>query len=92
MPTFGETVIEIIRTIISSIIDTAIRLAQLIGQLFGIAAANSGQLGSLHIMVIILILGAVLFGVFKLLKGDIKHLVMAFIILAILLLASFFVL
>ena len=88
MPTFGETVIEIIRTIISSIIDTAIRLAQLIGQLFGIAAANSGQLGSLHIMVIILILGAVLFGVFKLLKGDIKNLAIAFIVLAVLMLIS----
>ena len=92
MPTFGETVTEIVWTIISSIVETTIRLFQLILQLFGIASANSGQLSALHVIIIILIIGAVLFGVFKLLKGDVKHLVIAFIILAFLILASLFIL
>lgn len=88
MPTFGETVIEIVWTIISSIIETAVKLALLIGQLFGIVSANTGQLSALHLMIIILIFGAILFGVFKLLKGDIKHLAIAFIIFAMLILIS----
>ncbi len=92
MPTFGETVIEIVWTVISSIVETAIRLFQLILQLFGIVSANSGQLSSLHLMIIIFTIGAILFGVFKLVKGDIKHLVIAFIIFALLIFISLFVL
>ena len=88
MPTFGETIIEIVLTIISSILDTSIRLVQLILQLFSIVGANSSQLTALHIIIITLILGVVVFGVVKLVKGDIKHLIVAFIVLAVLLLLS----
>ena len=92
MPTFGETVIEIVWTIISSIVETTIRLVQLILQLFSIVSANSGQLSSLHLMIIVFVMAVILFGVFKLLKGDVKHIVIAFIILAFLLLFSLFAL
>ncbi len=92
MPTFGETVIEIIWTIISSIIETTIRLVQLVGQLFGIVSINSGNLGAVHIILIIFVMAIILFGLFKFLKSDIKHLVIAFIILAALVLISSFLL
>ncbi len=92
MPTFGGTVIELVWTIISSIIETTIRIAQLVLQLFGIVSANSGQLSALHLMIIVFMMAVILFGIFKFLKGDIKHLVIAFIILAFLILISLFIL
>ena len=88
MATFGDTIIAIVWEIISSIIGTSLKLILLIFQLFQIVFANFGQLSALHIMIIVLILGTVVLGVFKLLKGDVKNLVVAFVILAILLLIS----
>ncbi len=90
MATFGETIIAIVWEIISSIVNTSLKLILLIFQLFQIVFANFGQLNALHIMIIVLVLGVVVLGVFKLIKGDIKHLVVAFVILAFLLLISFF--
>ena len=88
MPAFGETIIAIVLTIINSVIDTTVRLIQLVAQLFGIVGANFHQLSALHIMIITLILGVVVFAVFKLIKGDMRHLIVGFIVLAFLLLIS----
>ena len=92
MPTFGDTIVEIVLTIINSIIGTTIRLTQLIGQLFGIVSANAGQLNALHIMIIIFIMAIILIAIFKMVKGDIKHLIIAFIVFAFLVLISLFIL
>ena len=92
MATFGETLIEIVWTIIRSIVETTVRVAQLILQLFGIVSANSGQLGALHLMILVFILAVVLFAFFKMVKGDLKHLLLAFIVFAFLILISLFIL
>lgn len=92
MPTFGGTLIAIVWEVISSIVETTIKVAQLILQLFGIVSVNLGSLSALHVMIIVFILGIVLLAFFRMVKGDFKHLVLAFIIFAFLILISLFVL
>ena len=92
MPTFGDIVIEIVWTIISSIISLFLKLALLIGQLLDIVLINSGSLGSVQVIIMIFVIALVLIGVFKLLKGSLKNLVIAFVIFALLLLFSIYAL
>ena len=84
MAMLGEIIIAILTEITSSIIDTSLRLIMLVAELFNIVGANYRSLSTLHLMLLIFIVSAITFGVFKLIKGDIKHLIIAFVLLTIL--------
>ncbi|MBI2970979.1 MAG: hypothetical protein HYY37_01010 [Candidatus Aenigmarchaeota archaeon] len=88
MPSFGEVVIHIITTVISSIIDTTLALAADVMLLFQIISANVGIAPLPVIIVATAVLAAIIYYLFRMLKGDLKHLITAIVILAILLLLA----
>lgn len=90
MPTFGEVIVHIIITIISSIIDTTVSLASDVALLFQIIAANAGVVPPFVIVAASVVLAVVILALFRMVRGDVKHLIAAVALLVILILVSLF--
>ena len=84
--TFGDVVIRILYTIINGIVGTAVSVFRDMLLLFSTVKNNLGSLSPLAIIIAVIILGLILFGLFKLFKGQIKPLAIAVLILATILL------
>ena len=90
MPSFGEVIIHILTTIISSIIDTTVVLAQDVVLLFQILSANVGVASPMVIFGGCLLLAVIIYFLLKMVKGDIGHLVVAILVLVILLMFALY--
>ena len=88
MATFGETVIHMITSIISGIINTIVNVLSDLAVLFGLV--SGGELSLLAYVIAIIILTLLIFGLYKLFKGQVKPLIIAIIILAALLIIMLF--
>ena len=83
MPTFGEIIVNMIYTIIASIVNTTFAVFSGLYQLFNLVYVNLGNLSPLAIAVAVIILGAITFALFKIFKGQAKMLILAFAVLII---------
>ena len=80
--TFGDVVIHMLYTIINGIIGTVASVLSDMLTLFSTLKNNAGSLSPLSIIIAVLIMGLILFGLFKLFKGQVKPLIIAVIILS----------
>jgi len=88
MPTFGEIIVNMIYTIISSIVNTALAVLRGLYQLFNMVYVNLGNLSPLAIAIALIVLGLIVFALFKIFKGQAKILILAITILIIITLVT----
>ena len=84
MATFGEIVVGMIYTIISSIVNTTVAIVGGLIELFRILNANVGSLSPLAIFIAALILGLIIYALFRIFKGQFKVFIFAVAVLVIL--------
>ncbi len=84
MATFGEIIVGMIYAIISSIVNTTIAVLGGLFELFRILNANLGSLSPLAIFIAVLILGLIIYALFRIFKGQAKIFIFAVAILVIL--------
>ena len=92
MATFGEIIVGMLYTIISSIVNTTIAVIGGIIELFRILNANLGSLSPLAIFIAALILGLIIYALFRIFKGQAKIFIFAVAILVILTLITLLIL
>ncbi len=90
MPSFGEVIIHMLTTVISSTIETAVTLITDIFLLFQMISANVGIAPPAVIIAATFVLSAIIYFLLKMFKGDLKNLIVAVMILTILLLFALF--
>jgi hypothetical protein len=83
MATFGEIIVGMIYTIISSIVNTTIAVLGGLFQMFRILHANLGNLSPLAIFIAILILSLIIYALFRIFKGQVKIFIFAVAVLVI---------
>jgi hypothetical protein len=81
MAAFGEIIIDMIYTIISSIVYTTFTVLNGLYQLFNIIYVNLGNLSPLAIILAVIILGLTVYALFRIFKGQAKILIIAVAVL-----------
>lgn len=85
--TFGDVVVRILYTIINGIVGTALSVIRDILVLVNTIQNNLAKLSPLAIIIGLIIIGAIIYGLFRLFKGQVKPLIIAIAILFIILMA-----
>ena len=92
MPSFGEIMVSIVETMISSIAQTSLSISKKVLVLFQIIASNSSKISPLTLIFAILTFAAVIFFLLKMFRAESKLLITAVLIFMALLAISLVIL
>jgi hypothetical protein len=81
MAAFGEVLVSIVVTVISSVVETAASIGQKVLLLLQIVASNAGRIPPLTLFIAAAIFAAVVFFLFRMFKTESKQLIVAIFIL-----------
>lgn len=91
MPSFGEVIMHMVTTIISSIIETSATLINDVIILFQILSGNSGKASPFALLIGIVMLATIMYALLKMFKGDLRTLIIAAIVLTFLMIMALFI-
>ncbi len=91
MPSFGEVIIHMVTTIISSIIETTATLINDVIILFQILSGNAGTASPFALIIGIVMLATIMYALLRMFKGDIKTFIIAILFLIFFMIISLFV-